>query len=475
MIERVLRQARGDFEDHVGRLQRYLRQPSVSAENQGIAEMAQLIAGEIGQLGGIGRVVPAKEFPIVYGRFDVGAPRTLVIHSMYDTTPADEPGWVVPPFEARRIAQYESLGECIVGRGAEDTKGPLSTAMNAVAAYRAAGVPLPCNVVMVFEASELGSGSLPGFIAGHADELRGADVCFWPWHAQRSDGTQVVFLRVKGLMTLKLRCRGGDWGGPRAVELHGAHSTWVANPAHRLVAALASMKTPDDGDVAIEGFYEGRLPPTPGDEALLRKLVERFQAARLLEDIDVARFKQASLEAALRAHCFQSEFNVAGLKSGYVAEAGHKVIVPHEAVAALDMRPLDGMTVEGMMSAIRRHLDRHGYPDVTAELMNGYVGGGSPPEDWAVKELLAAYTDCGIDPEVWPRESLAIGAKLFTDLGMSWIATLPGHANRRHSANEYLQLSGYRQAIEFTVRLIWRIAHATQPLEQDATAARRPA
>ena len=97
MLERVLAQAGQDFEAHLDRLQRYIRQPSVSAENRGNDEMAKLIADEINALGGAGRVVPGKEFPIVYGRFDVGAPRTMVIHSMYDTTPADEPDWVVPP------------------------------------------------------------------------------------------------------------------------------------------------------------------------------------------------------------------------------------------------------------------------------------------------------------------------------------------------------------------------------------------
>ena len=461
MLERALKQTRKDYEAHVARLQSYIRQPSVSAENRGLEEMAALLAQEINELGGVGRVVPGKDFPIVYGRFDIGAPRTMVMHSMYDTTPADEPTWVVPPFEARRISDYENLGECIVGRGAEDTKGPVATLMSAVHAYRAADVALPCNVIMVFEASELGSKSLPGFVADHAQELKGADVCFWPWYTQKSDGTQVVFLRVKGLMTLKLRCRGGAWGGPQNAEIHGAHSTWIANPAHRLAAALASMKTQGDLDVAIEGFYDGRNLPTPEDEALVEQLVLRFNAERALIDLGVSRFKQETVKDALRARCFQSEFNVAGLKSGYVAEGAHKVIVPHEAVAAIDMRPLDGMSVENMLKCMRVHLDKHGFPDIEIEpLSQGYAGGGSPPGDWAVKELLATYADCDIDPEVWPRDALAIAAKLFTDLGMSWIATLPGHANRRHSANEYIQLKGYRKSIEFTVRLMWRIAHA---------------
>jgi acetylornithine deacetylase/succinyl-diaminopimelate desuccinylase-like protein len=461
MLDTALAQAAKDYEAHVARLQRYIRQPSVSAENRGHADMAALIAGEIEMLGGVGRVVPGRDFPIVYGRFDVGAPRTMVMHSMYDTTPADEPTWVVPPFEARRIANYENLGECIVGRGAEDTKGPLATLMSAVDAYRAAKLALPCNVIMVYEASELGSKSLPEFMEKHADEFKGADVCFWPWYTQKSDGTQVVFLRVKGLMTLKLRCRGGEWGGPQNAEIHGAHSTWIANPAHRLAAALASMKTEGDLDVAIDGFYDGRDLPTPEDEALVEKLAKRFNAERALIDLGVTRFKQDSVKEAIRARCFQSEFNVAGLKSGYVAEGAHKVIVPHEAVAAIDMRPLDGMSVDNMLQTMRGHLDRHGFEDITIEpLSDGYAGGGSPPGDWAVKELLATYADCGIDPEVWPRDSLAIAAKLFTDLGMSWIATVPGHANRRHSANEYIQLKGYRKSIEFTVRLMWRIAHA---------------
>lgn len=461
MLEQALTQAGKDYETHVERLQRYIRQPSVSAENRGLEDMAALLAREIDELGGVGSVVPGVDFPIVYGRFDVGAPRTMILHSMYDTTPADEPTWVVPPFEARRIADYDNLGECIVGRGAEDTKGPVATLMSAIAAYRAAGVALPCNLIVLFEASELGSKSLPAFIARHADELRAAEVCFWPWYTQKSDGTNVVFLRVKGLMTLKLRCKGGAWGGPQNAEIHGAHSTWIANPAHRLVAALASMKTADDRDVAIDGFYDGRNPSSAADEVLIEKLAKRFNAERALIDLNVARFKQDGIKDAIRARCNQSEFNIAGLKSGYVADGAHKVIVPHEAVAAIDMRPLDGMSVENMLASMRRHLDCHGYEDITIEpLSQGYAGGGSPPDDWAVQELLATYGDCGLDPEIWPRDALAIAAKLFTDLGMSWIATLPGHANRRHSANEYIQLAGYRRSIEFTIRLMWRIGQA---------------
>jgi acetylornithine deacetylase/succinyl-diaminopimelate desuccinylase-like protein len=47
---------------------------------------------------------------------------------MYDTTPATEPEWLVPPFDAVRM-DFENFGECIVARGAEDTKGPVSAVL----------------------------------------------------------------------------------------------------------------------------------------------------------------------------------------------------------------------------------------------------------------------------------------------------------------------------------------------------------
>ena len=54
------------------------------------------------------------------------------------------------------------------------------------------------------------------------------------------------------------------------------------------------------------------------------------------------------------------------------------------------------------------------------------------------------------------RDSDAHLARLIRELGVSWIATVP---NRRHSANEYLPVKGYRKAI-VTVRLFSRIANA---------------
>ncbi len=462
MLDQVLTAADAHFDAHIARLQRFIRQPSVSAEARGNNAMAAMLVEEIRAFGGVAQAVPGVDFPIVYGRIDSGAACTVLVHSMYDTTPATEPGWVVRPFDAVRM-DFEDYGECIVARGAEDTKGPVSAVFAMLDSYKRAGVPLPVNLMLLFEASELGSASLPPFVRAHREELRRADVTYWPWHTQRQDGTGVVWLGCKGIVTFKLRVRAGDWGGPARAEIHGLHSAWIANPTHRLIAALASLKTDRDLDVAIEGYYGAGDPITAEDEALVAALAGRLDPNVILQEVGARRFKQGTFIEALRAHIFQSEFNVSGIAAGHVIENGHKVTIPSEAVASLDLRPLDGMSVEQVMASLRSHLDRHGFPEVEIELNSGYVGGRMPVNHWAVQELIGAYRDVGLDPEIWPRTATAIAVSLFTkELGIPWIGTCPGHAGRKHSANEFVQLSTYRTAVAFMCRLMWRLAAASR-------------
>ena len=455
---------RADLDHHVARLQRYIRQPSVSALAQGNEAMADMLAEDIRSLGGAADVVPGVDFPVVHGRIDAGAARTVLIHSMYDTAPADEPEWVAPPFEARRMA-LEDLGECVVGRGAEDTKGPVSAVIAMIDSHRRADVALPANLVLLFEASELGSRSLPAFVNDHADELKRADVAYWPWHSQRSDGTAAAWLGCKGLMTLRLTVSSGAWGGPHASVLHAQHSSWIANPIHELAAALASLKTKGDLGIAVDGFCGE--DPSAEDEELVRKLADRLDPDTLLAEIGAGRFKQDSFLDALRAHVLEPELNVSGIEGGYAPSDGHKVVMPNQASANIEVRPVSGMSVDQVLNCLRTHFDRLGFEHVDIELRGGYPGGRVPLSNWAAQELTATYRDMGFDPEIWPRTSTAIAVNLFTEtLGIPWVGSCPGHAGRKHAANEYLQLSTYPVAIEFICRLMWRLGNC--PMQRNA-------
>lgn len=457
MLERVVEHVQQNFDASIERLQRYIRQRSVSAYNDGLDAMCDMLVEDARALGGEAEIVPGDQFPIVYSRFDAGAEKTLIVHTMYDTTPAEEPDWVVDPFAATRM-EWKGLGECIVARGAQDTKGPLALIHNVIAHYRDAGVPLPVNVVLVQEASEMASGSIIGFVRDHQDELRNADVVWWPMFSDRSDGTSVVHLGAKGNMMGKFRCVAGDWGGPVEADLHGLNANWVASPALRLMQAIVSMKSADDRDILIEGFYGDAPGPTEQEKQLLRELAARVDAEAIKRHLGIRRFKQDDLYDALYDYCFKSELNISGIRSGVVIEDGHKVVLPREAVAAVDMRPC-GQSVETIVNAVNRHLENN-FPEVTFELISGYEGDRVPIDDWAVQAMLKTYGDIGKDPEIWPNQPTAIAVKIWTDLGLSWITSAPAIAGGLHAANEYVQLSSYKTCTEFAVRLLWRLAEA---------------
>jgi len=68
------------FEQHLANLQRWLRQPSVSAQNDGIQEMAEMLRADLEGLGfAETAVVPTDGHPGVWGYYDAGAERTLML------------------------------------------------------------------------------------------------------------------------------------------------------------------------------------------------------------------------------------------------------------------------------------------------------------------------------------------------------------------------------------------------------------
>ena len=92
------------LEADILRLQAFVRQPSISAENRGIRECADLLRGYLVALGcDPVEIVETGGHPVVYGERWVGAPNTLLIYLMYDTQPVSGEEWSVPPLEGRIV------------------------------------------------------------------------------------------------------------------------------------------------------------------------------------------------------------------------------------------------------------------------------------------------------------------------------------------------------------------------------------
>ena len=445
----VLEHIAREFEpDHLDRVMRYLAQPSISALDIGVSDMAEMLAHDIRKLGGTAEVVETAELPVVFGRIDNGADRTLVLHGLYDVTPADEPAWETPPFSPQ-VRNVEGVGRAVVGRGAEDMKTPIAAAMNVVASYRALDVPLPVNLVFVLEASELGSGGIREFVPSRIEDLRLADAVHWLCPLAHPDSVPIVPLGVKGNLMGRLVCKGGDWGGPVGNEMHALNSNWVDNPAVRLSQAVAFLERSIEDDYAQGSGWR----PSDIQRRLARELAHRLVPERIKTDLGVNRFRYDTFEDAVEAHLFRTQFTITGLRSGFVGSGKSvKVSIPSDAEAVVNMRFQPGQEPDDGIATIRRMLDEGGFSDIDFEVGNAYAGGGTDPDHPLVRCFLEAHADMGAEPEVWPVHPIAIPVALWTrEVGLPWVGGVPCHAGNKHAANEYAQIEGIRRSEEFLV------------------------
>jgi len=119
----VYRHIDANLDEHIASIQRWIRQPSISAQNDGIQEMAELLRDDLEELGfAEAELVPTDGHPGVWGYYDAGAEKTLMLYMMYDVQPVDPGDWQSPPFGAE-LVDHE-LGTVPMGRGATNQKGP---------------------------------------------------------------------------------------------------------------------------------------------------------------------------------------------------------------------------------------------------------------------------------------------------------------------------------------------------------------
>lgn len=430
-------------QDHLERVRAFVRQPSISADGTGIAAMASLVAQSIREVGGSAEVVPTEGHPVVYGRLEAGAPRTLLFYGMYDVQPVEGEAWTVPPF-AGEVTDLPGHGRCMVARGVFNSKGPLAGFLNVLAAYRALGTAPPVNVVFMVEGEEeLGSRHLPAFVDAYSDRLR-ADAAYFAFYGQDARGIPAMYLGVKGIIFMEMVCRGGAWGGPEQRMIHGSNAVWIASPTWRLLQALTSMMGHDE-QILIEGFYDEVADLDADEERLLERLAEVFDEREVLVAHDVRRFKfEGHGESLLRNYLTLPTLNIDGMISGWVGP-GSKTVLPHEARARVDVRLVPHMEIDRTVKRLRSHLDGRGYSDIQIDVWQAYPWAQTPWRSLVVQALVEAIRSQGADPYVWPRIAGSAPMYLFSKvLGMPFVMGGLGHGGRAHSPNEYATIEGMR-------------------------------
>ncbi|HLZ91691.1 MAG TPA: M20/M25/M40 family metallo-hydrolase [Candidatus Acidoferrum sp.] len=429
-------------DESVKRLQMWIRQPSIAAENRGMNEGCELTMQMLREAG-FAQVakVPTDGQPGIFATLDAGAPKTVGLYFMYDVKQADPAEWSSPPWEAA-IVEKPGLGKVLIGRGATNQKGPEATFLAALHAIRAVGRKLPVNFVFVAEGEEeIGSPHFPQ-VVHRPDILAALKKCngvFMPFPSQGLEGEVTQFLGAKGVIELELVSSGAKWGrGPRK-DVHSSNKARLDSPAWHLVEALVTLVSPDGNDPAIEGFAAKARPLSDSEKKMIAEAARRLNEAEAKKLLGVQHWvHDVSFEQSLELLTARPTVNIEGLVGGYIGPGG-KTILPGRAVAKIDMRLVPDMTAAESLAALKTHLAKKGFADIEVNMSGGYDPTSTSADAALIRAATAVYKRHGVDPVVMPRLAGSWPGYVFTGEPLR----LPaghfglGHGSGAHAPDEY--------------------------------------
>jgi acetylornithine deacetylase/succinyl-diaminopimelate desuccinylase-like protein len=441
-LKPVYTQIEKRHDEAVQRLQEWIHQPSIAAENRGVTEGCELTMRMLRDAGfGSVTKIPTDGQPGIFATLDAGAPRTVGLYFMYDVKQVDPAEWSSPPWAAA-IVDRPSVGKVVIGRGAVNQKGPEAACIAALHAIRGAGRKPPVNLVLVAEGEEeIGSPHFPQIVR-RPEVLAALKPCtgiFMPSAEQDLDGKVLMTLGAKGVIELELVSSGERWGrGPRK-DVHSSNKARLDSPAWHLVEALATLVSKDGNDPAIDGFADKARPISERERAMIAEAARRLDEQTAKKQLGVEHWvHDVGWQEALELLQSRPTVNIEGLVGGYTGPGG-KTILPHRAVAKLDLRLVPDMTASEALAALKAHLAKRGFGDIEVNMTGGYDPNSTPADAGLIRAQIAVYNRDGIDPVILPRSAGSWPGYVFTGDPLRLAATHfgLGHGSGAHAPDEY--------------------------------------
>ena len=360
-----------NIDSHVETYRKWLQQPSISNSGEGIPESAEMVKGYFEELGcQEARVYDTgvTEYgspgnPVVWGKCDEGAEKTVAFWWQADTMPVTQPdNWIAPPFEARLVdgetAVVPGASRVVIARGASNSKGRHAAQLAALRSMRATMGKLPVNLMFVVEFDEERMDiGLRKFFQDHSDLMQGADALF------SGDDSE-------GCVYVELTTSGKAWGrGPTISDIHGSNMRTVDSVAWRHMHMLASLTSEDGNTPLIKGFFDNKEPPTPADVARMKAQAANTDLEARARTLGVARYKWDDPYMVLKGGSFETSFNIDGIWGGNMYAGGAGAIMPNKITSKHNFRYVPRMNGLDIVKKLRAQIDANGYKDVEMKLI----------------------------------------------------------------------------------------------------------
>jgi acetylornithine deacetylase/succinyl-diaminopimelate desuccinylase-like protein len=346
------------------------------------------------------------------------------------------------------------IGDRWYGRGVVDNKGQHVINIAALKAVLQTRGKLGFNAKYLIEmGEEMGSPGLRELCAEQKELLK-ADVLIGSDGPRLNAERPTVFLGSRGGVTFDLTIdaregghHSGNWGG------------LLSDPAIQLAHAIATIASPT-GQIRIHEWVPKEVPAS---------------VRRVLADCEVdggpdgptidPEWGEPGLTPAEQVFGWCS-FDVLAMKAGNPETPVNAV--PPKAWARCQLRFVVGIDPDEVLPALRRHLDRHGFPMVRIAKSRDEIFHATrlDPEDawvgWAV-DSLARTT--GKKPAILPNLGGSLPNDIFSEileLRTIWVPhSYPGCS--QHAPDEHLPVAIAREGLAMMAGLYWDLGSGNTP------------
>ena len=204
------------MDDLISDLQILIRQPSVSAINEGLEECALVLSNMMNKAGiksellYLEKPTSIKNYqvsaltvaPLVYGEVKSKANpngKTILFYNHYDVQPVDPiDKWDENPFSGK------VEGNMVFGRGSSDYKGEIITRLKAVEFFLEKICDVQCNIKFLIEGEEeIGSPNFDKYLLKYTEKFK-CDLVFWESGYIDDKGRAIISLGQKGILSVEL-------------------------------------------------------------------------------------------------------------------------------------------------------------------------------------------------------------------------------------------------------------------------------
>src|SRR4029077_19805727 len=203
--------------------------------------------------------------------------------------------------------------------------------------------------------------------------------------------------------------------------------------------ALHTLVSDDANTPAIDGFADRARPISAAEKAMVAEGARRMDEALLKKQLGVERWiGDAGFVESLELLVSRPTVNIEGLVGGYTGPGG-KTILPHKAVAKLDLRLVPDMKALEALEALKAHLAKRGFGDIDVRMSGGYDPNSTRADAPLIKAQVNVYRRGGIDPILWPRSAGSWPGYVFTGDPLRLAAGHfgLGHGGGAHAPDEY--------------------------------------